>query len=57
MKASQNETSNFVASAAHRPDTDAVNTSIGLENVLAAVQENGRRASVLVHVGRLGLRT
>ena len=42
MKASQNETSNFVALAVHRPDTDAVNTSIGHENVSAAVQENGR---------------
>ena len=52
MKASQTETSSFVALAAHRPDTDAVNTSIGHENMSPAVQENGRRASVLVHVDR-----
>lgn len=30
MKASQNETSNFVALAAHRPGTDAVNTGQGM---------------------------
>ena len=49
VKASQNETSNFVALAARRPDTDAVRTvcsQVGHENVSPAVRENRRAPSI-----------